>query len=103
LSLPLVLVGRSLGTTPCDGSGDSLGVSVAEQESRYDDVADRHPSTILALNHEVYESTFSQTLPYAIDRLQSAGYRLVTVAECLGMKPYRSIGVPSSPTSDWQC
>jgi hypothetical protein len=35
-------------------SGDSTGASVAESNSRYDDVVNRHPSTLLALNHEVY-------------------------------------------------
>ena len=37
-------------------------------------------------------STAYDVLPYAIDRLQSAGYQLVTVAECLGMEPYQNVG-----------
>jgi len=36
-------------------------------------------------------------LPYAISRLQGAGYRLVTVAECLGLPPYQSVGSPQTP------
>jgi len=35
-------------------------------------------------------------LPYAIQTLQSAGYRLVTVAECVGEAPYSSVGQPKS-------
>jgi hypothetical protein len=38
-----------------------------------------------------------QVLPYAIQRLQGAGYRLVTVAECLGMPAYQSVGNPGTP------
>jgi hypothetical protein len=36
-------------------------------------------------------------LPYAIQRLQQAGYQLVTVAECLGRAPYQSVGSPQTP------
>ena len=32
--------------------------------------------------------------PHAIKVLQSAGYKLVTVAECLGQQPYLSTGPP---------
>ncbi len=38
-----------------------------------------------------------QVLPYVIDRLQAAGYRLVTLAECLGEAPYQSVGSPGTP------
>ena len=36
-------------------------------------------------------------MPYAIARLQAAGYRLVTLAECLGQAPYQFVGAPSTP------
>lgn len=39
---------------PFHSSGDSAGASVASQKSEYDDAVDRHPSTILSLQHEVY-------------------------------------------------
>jgi peptidoglycan/xylan/chitin deacetylase (PgdA/CDA1 family) len=35
-------------------SGDSTGSTAAQSNAAYDQLADRHPSTILALNHEVY-------------------------------------------------
>jgi hypothetical protein len=38
-----------------------------------------------------------QVLPYAIQRLKSAGYQLVTLAECLGKPPYQSVGSPGTP------
>ena len=34
--------------------------------------------------------------PHAIKVLQSAGYKLVTVAECLGLQPYLSTGPPTA-------
>ena len=37
-----------------------------------------------------------QVLPYTIKELQKAGYKLVTVAECLGQEPYHSQGPPST-------
>ncbi|KAH0584795.1 hypothetical protein H2248_008075 [Termitomyces sp. 'cryptogamus'] len=35
-------------------SGDSVGKTPEESNNLYDDVASEHPSTLLALNHEVY-------------------------------------------------
>ncbi|KAF9442802.1 carbohydrate esterase family 4 protein [Macrolepiota fuliginosa MF-IS2] len=84
-------------------SGDSTGSSVAQQKAQYDAVVSRHPSTVLSLEHEVYETTAHQTLQYAITKLKGAGYRLVTVAECVGKQPYQSVSAPQSRTSDWHC
>ncbi|KAF8150188.1 carbohydrate esterase family 4 protein [Crassisporium funariophilum] len=84
-------------------SEDSLGASVATSEALYDQVIAQHPSTILALNHEVYETTAHQVLPYAISRLQAAGYRLVSLAECTGLPAYQSVGSPGVRDSNWHC
>ncbi|KAF9493316.1 glycoside hydrolase/deacetylase [Pleurotus eryngii] len=73
-------------------SGDSLGAPAQESINRYDQVASQHPSSILTLNHETIASTSVQVVPYAIQRLQQAGYRLVTLAECLGQQPYHRTG-----------
>ena len=37
-----------------------------------------------------------QTLPYAIQKLQAAGYTLVTLAECLGKEPYQYVNAPQA-------
>jgi len=84
-------------------SQDSLGASPDQSKALYNDIVNRHPNTILALNHETIETTAHQVLPYAISRLQGAGYRLVTLAECLGMSPYQSVGAPGTPDSSWTC
>ncbi|KXN86829.1 Chitin deacetylase [Leucoagaricus sp. SymC.cos] len=84
-------------------SGDSTGASVASQKKQYDNVVSRHPSTVLSLEHETYETTAHQTVQYAITKLKNAGYKLVTVAECVGENPYQSIAAPQTRTSDWHC
>ncbi|KIY44228.1 carbohydrate esterase family 4 protein [Fistulina hepatica ATCC 64428] len=85
-------------------SGDSTGASVAESEDAYANIIwNQHPSSILTLNHETYATTAYEVLPYAIQQLQSAGYNLVTVAECLGLEPYQSFNTPETPDSSWTC
>jgi peptidoglycan/xylan/chitin deacetylase (PgdA/CDA1 family) len=39
-------------------SGDSTGSTAAQSKSAYNKLANTHPSTILALNHETYGSHF---------------------------------------------
>jgi len=92
--------GQSLVTWDFD-SGDSTGSTAAQSNAAYDKLADSHPSTILALNHEVYEQTAHVVLPHAIQVLQAKGYKLVTVAECLGVQPYQSVSTPQS--GSWTC
>jgi len=84
-------------------SGDSTGSSATTSKNKYNTVANQHPSTILALNHETYEQTAHNVIPYAIQRLQSAGYKLVTLAECLGKNPYQSVAAPQARDSTWHC
>ncbi|KAJ7679289.1 carbohydrate esterase family 4 protein [Mycena polygramma] len=106
-------------------SGDSVGASVAQSEGLYDGVVHDHPTNLLALNHETYETTAlacstlvllwsilrdsqervdsHQVLPYAISKLQGAGYKLVSLATCLGLQPYHSVETPETPDSTWTC
>ncbi|KAF8172085.1 carbohydrate esterase family 4 protein [Pholiota molesta] len=78
-------------------SQDSLGASVATSEKLYTDAISKKPNTILALNHETL------VLPFAIQKLQAAGYNLVTLAQCLGKQPYQSVVAPSTRDSSWHC
>ncbi|KIO18312.1 carbohydrate esterase family 4 protein [Tulasnella calospora MUT 4182] len=85
-------------------SGDSTGASVEESEKAYDNVANENPPTILTLNHETYETTAHQVLPYALNALKKKGYTFVTVAECLGgMNPYAETTTPEERDSTWRC
>ena len=43
----------------------------------------------------IIDSSVYDVLPYAIAKLQIAGYRLVTVAECLGEEPYQYRRAPA--------
>ncbi|TFK36750.1 chitin deacetylase [Crucibulum laeve] len=94
--------GQSLAIWDFD-SGDSTGLTAAQSNQLYTNVANAHPSTILALNHEVYEQTAHVVLPHAISVLQSKGYRLVTLAECLGQSPYQWVAAPQARDSSWTC
>ncbi|KAG6812666.1 hypothetical protein H0H92_001424 [Tricholoma furcatifolium] len=76
-------------------SGDSTGSTPAQSNAMYDALVKKHPSNVLALNHETYNTTVFEVLPHAIQVLQGAGYKLVSVAECLGMEPYLSQVQPS--------
>jgi len=93
---------RSQGVVIWDfDSQDSGGATPEQSQNLYNDKANQHPSTILALNHDTRNTTVREVLPYAISRLQGAGYKLVTVAECLGMPAYQSVGLPAEGT--WTC
>lgn len=100
-------------------SGDTTGIPAEQSKNMYRDFANRRPSSILALNHEVIPSTVYalipdsepwtgthrssplpnrfEVLPVAIDVLQRAGYQLVTLAECVGQNPYQWVGSPQTP------
>ncbi|KAK0223547.1 carbohydrate esterase family 4 protein [Armillaria fumosa] len=84
-------------------SGDSAGASAAQSNSRYDGFVATRPSTILTLNHETYESSATTVLPHAIEALKGAGYKLVTVAECLGLPAYLSVGKAGTKDATWTC
>jgi len=84
-------------------SGDSTGSTAQQSKDDYTTTVNQHPSTILALNHETYATTAYDVLPFAINLLQSKGYNLVTVAECLGQAPYQWVGSPQTPGPDWHC
>jgi len=87
-------------------TGDSTGATAEQSEQAYTDAIDNNPDNILTLNHETYQTTVEQVLPYAIQQLQDAGYKLVTVAECLGYNVedmYQQITEPGTRDDTWTC
>ncbi|PPQ78834.1 hypothetical protein CVT24_002381 [Panaeolus cyanescens] len=87
-------------------SRDSMGASVQESINIYNNMINQRPlpnGKILALNHETRDTTVFQVMPAVLQRLKQAGYRMVTVAECLGKQPYRSVKAPEARTPDWKC
>ncbi|KAJ7218270.1 carbohydrate esterase family 4 protein [Mycena haematopus] len=83
--------------------GDSTGSSVVQSEKDYTKTVGKHPDSLLTLNHETYETTAYQVLPFAIAELKNAGYNMVSVATCLGLPPYHSVGAPGTPDASWTC
>lgn len=78
-------------------------VTPAESEAIYNTTVATNPSTVLALNHETYNTTATEVLPYAINLLKSRGYKLVTVAECMGSYPYQWAHLPDHNLSSYKC
>ncbi|KAF5328302.1 hypothetical protein D9758_017984 [Tetrapyrgos nigripes] len=74
--------------------GDSTGSPPDESKADYDQLVSKHPNTVIALNHETYDTSVHDVLPYAIQKLKAAGYKFATVAECMGLDPYQSVGNP---------
>ncbi|AFR98526.1 deacetylase [Cryptococcus neoformans] len=88
-----------------DDTGDANGESVSYSEGVLDGVIQDYPNPHLVLDHSTIETTSSQVLPYAVPKLKSAGYQLVTVGECLGTdeSPYEWVDCPGERDSSWQC
>ncbi|QRV72791.1 chitin deacetylase [Ceratobasidium sp. AG-Ba] len=84
-------------------SGDSAGKSASQSEDEYEQLINSKPTSILTLNHETYCEFSNVLLPAILEKLQGKGYKLVTVAECLGENPYISTGTPAKPDASWTC
>ncbi|KAF8608109.1 carbohydrate esterase family 4 protein [Ceratobasidium sp. AG-I] len=87
--------GQSLVTWDFDAQ-DWNGATVAQTEASYKAKFDANVNNILALNHEVYAGSATQVLPWVINYAKTKGYKLVTVAECVGAQPYLSKGSPAA-------
>ncbi|KAF8585250.1 carbohydrate esterase family 4 protein [Ramaria rubella] len=83
--------------------GDSTGATLAESKADYTALAQQRPNNVLALNHETYQTSALDVLPFSITTLKNAGYKFATVSECLGIKPYQWTAAPQTRTSDWNC
>ncbi|KAK7030470.1 hypothetical protein VNI00_014057 [Paramarasmius palmivorus] len=55
---------------------------------------DIRPDNILALNHEVKEGTVREVIPQVVQWANERGYKMVTVAECLGLQAYQKVAEP---------
>ncbi|XP_006455673.1 hypothetical protein AGABI2DRAFT_180621 [Agaricus bisporus var. bisporus H97] len=78
---------------------DTTDKDVAYQRKQYDDAVNRKVKNVLSLQHDIKSQTVYLVLPYVIKKLQDAGYKLVTLAECLGEQPYSKIGSPQQRTT----
>ncbi|KAJ7056760.1 carbohydrate esterase family 4 protein [Mycena amicta] len=94
--------GQQLVTWDMD-SGDSTGSPPEDSEAMYDNIANKTQNATICLNHETSNSTVHEVFPHALEVLIKAGFRLVTLAECLGEKPYVDNPGPKQPASGWHC
>jgi len=65
-----------------------------------------YPHPHLVLDHSTIQTTSTQVLPYAVPKLEAAGYQLVSVDTCLGSSgewPYFWVGSPGEPDGTWTC
>ncbi|KAJ7201891.1 carbohydrate esterase family 4 protein [Mycena pura] len=88
-------------------SEDSTDNATAEKcERNYDTIQSTTPGSAIALNHETFEPTAHEVLPYAIQQLRAKGYTFCTVAECVGLPPYNdalAVAPDPAPTFEWTC
>ncbi|KAJ7760616.1 carbohydrate esterase family 4 protein [Mycena maculata] len=84
---------------------DSEGATAKQSMAYYDQFLAQNPlpPTGLMLNHETYNTTVFEVMPYAIPKLVKAGYKLVTLAECMGVEPYTYKGPLGTRDSTWVC
>ncbi|KAJ7056746.1 putative chitin deacetylase [Mycena amicta] len=83
-------------------SGDSVGEDWEDSETDYDAQIQNHVENLIALNHETQPDTVAHIVPWVIPELQSNGYELVTVADCLGLDPYTFKGPFGTELVDMQ-
>ena len=84
-------------------SGDSTGHGASYSEEQYRKQANQYPAPGIGLNHETYKATAEEVVPQAIEALKSAGYKLVSAAECLGLEPYEYVGGKTSRDVSFRC
>ncbi|EUC56551.1 carbohydrate esterase family 4 protein [Rhizoctonia solani AG-3 Rhs1AP] len=84
-------------------SQDSIGATAAQSKSYYDDIINKNPGHILTLNHETMETTVHDVIPYALKLIKDKGYKMVTVAQCLGKEPYQATTTAATRDGSWTC
>ncbi|TEB33520.1 glycoside hydrolase/deacetylase [Coprinellus micaceus] len=81
---------------------DAAGATGDQSLRSYNSLIASRPASILTLNHEITPST-PRILPDVIRDLQAAGYRLTTLADCLGEPAYQWVDEPQERTEEWTC
>ncbi|KAJ8660728.1 hypothetical protein O0I10_003371 [Lichtheimia ornata] len=61
--------------------------NLVEEKKEYNEVLKNGATGHISLQHEVYEQTVNELVPWVINELKGK-VKFVTVAECLGMEPY---------------
>ncbi|CAE6501969.1 unnamed protein product [Rhizoctonia solani] len=77
-------------------SEDSIGATAEQSKNHYDNILNQHPGHILTLNHETIQTTPQNVIPHALKKIKEKGYKMVTVAQCLGKESYQTVTEPST-------
>lgn len=93
----VIAIGWSLDS----GNGLQQPVDYSLEELRKQ--AGQYPQPGIGVFHETMESTATIIVPEAIAILKGAGYRLVSVAECLGIDAYEHVGGRTDRDETWTC
>ncbi|RIB02164.1 Carbohydrate Esterase Family 4 protein [Gigaspora rosea] len=82
---------------------DSAGQSVEHGLGKYSS-SDGPPSSHIVLNHDIFQSTCQELGPRGIQSYLDKGFKLMTVAECMGESDwYQYISTPSGRDGTWSC
>ncbi|KAM0746717.1 glycoside hydrolase/deacetylase [Meredithblackwellia eburnea MCA 4105] len=91
-------------------SGDSVGATPAQSitsYTKYTNLGTKKAATmagINALNHETYTGTANKVVPTVVPKLIAAGWKLVTVAQCMNdPQPYQTVTTASKKDKTWTC
>ncbi|KAG1438375.1 hypothetical protein G6F56_012663 [Rhizopus delemar] len=60
------------------------------EKKAYTTVFEKSSMGHIALQHEVYDQTVHELVPWVIDYVKSKNMKFVTVSDCLGVSPYQS-------------
>lgn len=83
--------------------GDSNKKSASYSIKTYQKQAARYPAPGIGLNHEVYKKTAYNVVPRALEIMQDAGYKMVSVSDCIDVEPYEYVGGREERNASWQC
>ncbi|CAG8655781.1 19995_t:CDS:2 [Gigaspora margarita] len=82
---------------------DSAGRSVEHGLGTYSS-SDGPPSSHIVLNHDIFQTTCQELGPRGIQIYLDKGFKLMTVAECMGDTDwYQYTTTPSGRDSTWSC
>lgn len=87
-----------------DDSGDSTGGSAQSSYNFYNNFANQGPGQPhMALSHETQAAAIGALRQGTVTRLNQAGIKLLTVAQCLDAEPYEYISGYGQRDSTWYC
>ncbi|KAG1428595.1 hypothetical protein G6F57_023187 [Rhizopus arrhizus] len=63
-----------------------------QEKAAYQEMDQDTPQTLghITLEHEVYNQTVDDLVPWAINYLKTKGYNLVPASSCIGVEPYQN-------------